>query len=103
MKSRAHAGQLPDILEVFARLEPDGPARRNANFLTGPRIAADAALSRFHLEHTKSTQLNAIAALHRQTHRIKNRIDRHLSLDFGDVGDLRNLVDDIDLDHGVGA
>ena len=56
-------GQLPDILEVFARLEPDGPARRNANFLTGPRIAADAALSRFHLEHAKSTQFNAIAAL----------------------------------------
>jgi hypothetical protein len=55
------------------------------------------------LKDAKSSQLNAVTTLHRQTHRVKNRIDRHLSLDFGDVGDLRNLVDDIDLDHGWDA
>jgi hypothetical protein len=100
VKSRAHAGQLPDILEIFTGLEPDGSAGGNAHFLPRPRIAADAALARLHLKHAKPTQLNTITTLHGETHGIKDCIDCHLSLDFGDVGDLRNLVDDIDLDHG---
>jgi hypothetical protein len=94
---------LPDILEVFAGLEPDGATGRNSDFLACSRIAADAALARLHLKHAKTTQLNTIAALHGETHGIEDRINRHLSLDFGDVGDLRNLVNDIDLDHGWGA
>src|SRR5688572_28352124 len=54
----AHAGRLPDILEVFTRLEPDGAAGRDADFLAGPGVAADAAFPRFHLEHTESPELD---------------------------------------------
>ena len=33
----------------------------------------------------------------------KRGIDRNLSLDLGDIGDFRNFVDDVDLDHAVGS
>src|SRR4051812_20624393 len=40
-------GRSADVLEVFAGLEPDGAAGRDPDFLSGPWIAADAALARF--------------------------------------------------------
>ena len=101
MKIRPHAGELTDILEVFTGLEPDCAAGRDTHFLARPRVAADAPLAGFYLKNAKSSQLNAITALHGESHGVKNSIARHLSLDFGDVGDIRNLIDDVDLDHGV--
>ena len=97
--SCAHAGALTDILEVFTGLEADSPPRRDADFLSGAGVATDAALARFHLEHAKSAKFDTIAALHGEPHRIKYGVDRNLGLDLGDVGDFRNFVDDIDLDH----
>src|SRR5439155_16945360 len=89
----------PDVLKVFARLEADRTAGRDAHFLAGAGVAPDAALARLHLEDPKTAQLDALAALHGGPHRIENGIDRHLSLDLGDVGDFRHFVDDVDLDH----
>ena len=56
-------------------------------------------VARFHLEDTKATQLNAVPTLHRQTHRVEHGIDCYLSFDLGDVRDLRDLVNDVDLDN----
>src|SRR5688572_26524724 len=94
------SGPLTDILEVLAGLEADGAAGWNADFLAGPGIAADPALPGLDLEYAKSAQLDAVPALHRQPHGVEYGVHRHLCLDLGDVGDLGNLVDDIDLDHG---
>ena len=41
----------------------------------------------------------SLAALHGQPHRVEHRIDRHFGFHLGDVGDLRDLVDNVDLDH----
>ena len=91
--------RLADVLQVFARLEPDGPTRRDTHFLAGPRVTADSTLARLDLEDAKAPKLDAIAALHRQPHGVEDSVDRHLSLDLGDVGDFRDFVDDVDLNH----
>src|SRR5512135_1301220 len=67
-----------DVLQVFARLEPDGPARRNAHFLAGPGVAPDAALAGLDLKDAEPSQLDPVAALHRHAHRVEHRIHRQL-------------------------
>src|SRR5258706_11062046 len=96
-------GRLTDVLKILAGLEADRASRRDAHFLTGPRVAADAALPRLHLEHPEAPELNPVAALHRHAHRIEYRVNGYLGLDLGNVCDLRNLVDDVHLDHLLGA
>src|SRR5262245_50055269 len=88
-----------DVLQVLARLEPDGAAWWNPDLLASPRVAADASFARLHLEYAEATQFDAVAALHRHTHGVEYRIDGYLGLDFGDVGHPRDFVDDVDLDH----
>src|ERR1700752_2219069 len=90
---------LPYVLQVFAGLEADGASGRNADFLARAGVAADAALPRLYLKDPEPAQLDAFAALHGGPHRVEHRVDCHLSFDFGDVGDLRHFVDDVDLDH----
>ena len=48
--------RLSDVLEVFARFEADRAPRRNTNFLTSARVAADAALPGLHLEYPDEGQ-----------------------------------------------
>src|SRR5262245_50084392 len=74
---------LADVLEIFTRLEPNGPARRNAHFFPGARIAADAALARLDLKDAEPTELDPLATLHGGPHRIEDRVDRHLGLHLG--------------------
>src|SRR2546423_14485752 len=93
---------LADVLQIFAGFEPDRAPGRNADFLAGPRVAADAALARLHLEDPESAQLDALAALHGDSHRVEDGVDCHLGFDFGDVGNLRHFVHDVDLDHASG-
>src|SRR5581483_665539 len=95
--------RLSDVLEVFTRLEPDRAARRDADFLARSRIAPDAALAGLDLEYPEAAQLDALAALHGDPHRVEHRVDRHLGLDLGDVGDARDFVHDVDLDHCLGS
>src|SRR5262245_33754438 len=96
-------GRLTDVLQVLTGLEADGTSRWDPNFLACARVAADAALARLHLEHPKPAQLNPVAPLHRHPHRIEYCIDGYLGLYLGDIGDLRDLVDDVHLDHPLGA
>src|SRR2546423_11214928 len=95
--------RLADVLQVLAGLEANRAAGRDAHFLAGPRVAADAALARLHLEDSEAAELNPVASLHRHAHRVEHRVDGYLGLDLGNVGDLRNFVDDVDLDHPLGA
>ena len=56
--------RLADILEVFTRLEADGPAGRDAYLLAGARVPPDPALARLDLKHPKAAELDALAPLH---------------------------------------
>src|SRR3990170_3314133 len=67
---------LSDVLEVFARLEPNRPARRNADFLARPGVPADAPLTRLDLKDAKPAKLDALAPLHGGPHRIEDRVNR---------------------------
>ena len=86
-------------MKFLARFEANRFSGRNSDLLARTRIAADTALARLDLKHTEAAELDPFASLHGEPHRIEHRVHRHLGLDLGDVGDLRNLVHDIDLDH----
>src|SRR5262245_4746646 len=75
-------GRLTDILQVLAGLEADSPSRWDADFFTSARVAADAALARFHLEDAETAKLNPVASLHRDPHRVEHRVNGHLGLDL---------------------
>src|SRR5512138_1064068 len=96
-------GRLTDVLQVLAGLEPNCAPGWDANLFTRPGVAADAALAGLYLEHAEAAELNPVASLHRHPHRIEHRVDGYLGLDLGNVSDFRNLVDDVDLDHPLGA
>src|SRR5580765_2570133 len=91
--------RLSDVLEIFARLEANSPAWWNPDFLPGAWVAANAALAGLHLEDAESSKFNALATLHRDSHRIEDGIDSHLGFNLGDVGHLGHFVDDVDLDQ----
>src|SRR5262245_54553459 len=88
-----------DILEVLPGLEPDCSSRRDANLLTRSGVPADPTLAGLDLENAEPAELDSLATLHRQPHRVEHGVHRHLGLDLGDVGDSRHLVDDVNLDH----
>src|SRR5262245_51226603 len=86
--TRASSGEmwpLADVLEILAGLEANRAAGRNANFFSSAGVTADSTLARLHLEDPKAPQFDSFTALHRGAHRVEHCIDRHLSLDFGDV------------------
>src|SRR5690349_10218111 len=78
----SNENRLPDVLQIFTRLEPDGTARRDADFLARAGIAPDAALARLHLEDPESAKLDPFAPLHGHAHRVEHGVHRHLSLDL---------------------
>src|SRR5262245_65547122 len=63
-----------DVLEFLARLESDRPARRNPDFLAGPRVSTDAALSGLDLEHAEAAKLDALAPHHGGAHGVEDRV-----------------------------
>ena len=65
-------------LQLFAWLEANRLARRNRDFLAGARVAADAALARFHHKDAKAAQLDPVATRQCVFHRIEQRVHRLL-------------------------
>ena len=92
-------GSASYILKILPGFESDGPTGGDADLFTGPGVSANAALSWLHLKHAEAAQLDSLAPLHGEPHRVEDRIDSHLSFDLGDVGYFRHLVDDVDFDH----
>src|SRR5262245_50115685 len=92
--------RLLERLQLLTGFESNGLSRRNGNFRTGARIAADAGLARLDVEDAKSPQFNAIALLESLLHGLKDGLDGHFGLGLGDAGTVHNFVDDIELDQG---
>ena len=86
-------------LQVLAGLESHGLSGRNIHFRSGPRISADAGLSRLHGEYAKPAQFNPIARLQGFLHTVENRVDRLLGPGFTDPCSLDDLIDKIEFDH----
>jgi len=86
-------------LQFFARFKPDRFAGGDRNLCSGSRIAADAGLSRSHVEHAKSSQLNTIAASQGLLHALEHGLDSHLGFGLGNAGFCHHFVNDIELNH----
>ena len=84
--SRLVHDSLFDRLQLFARLETHGLARRDGHFGAGARVASDASLARTHVEHAKASQLDAIALGQRALHALEYGFHRHLGFGLGDAG-----------------
>src|ERR1017187_589307 len=88
-----------DRLQFFSRLKAHGLARRNRHFGAGARVASDAGLTRAHVKHAKSAQLDAIAVGQRLLHALKDGFHRQLSLGLSDAGSGHHFVDNVELNH----
>src|SRR5271170_1449579 len=62
-------------LEFFAWLEAHGFAGRNANLLSGARVAANAGFPRLHVEHAEAPEFDAFSAAERVLHGLENGFD----------------------------
>ena len=87
------------LYDCESRLEPDGTPGRDSHFLARPWVTSDATLAGLHLKDPESAQLDTVPTLHGETHGVEHGVNRDLGLDLGDVGDFRDFVDDVDLDH----
>ncbi len=92
-------GVSADVLKIFSGLEADRSPWRYPHFLARPWVASDAALSGLHLENAEPAQFDPFAALHGDSHGVEDGIDSDLGLDFRDLGNFRDFVDNVDLDH----
>jgi hypothetical protein len=88
-----------EALQFLAGLEADGFSRRDADFLTGARIAANAGLARLDAEDPEFAELDALTAPHGVLERFKDGFDGLFGLGTADVCLRYHTVYDIELDH----
>jgi hypothetical protein len=88
-----------ESLKFLAGLETHRFAGRDAYFLAGARISADASLARAHVEHTEAAQLNSLAFAERALHGSKDGFDSLLRLGPAHAGLVNNGIYDIQLNH----
>jgi hypothetical protein len=80
-------------LKLFPGFESDCLSGRNVGDLSGSWVSTDAALSWLYDEHAEAAQFNSLAALKRFFHRLEQRLDGYLGLDFGNSSLIGNLID----------
>ena len=88
-----------DRLQFLSGLEPHGFTRRNADFLPGPRIAADPRLTGFHVEDAEAAKLYALASAEGVFQGFKNGLDRVFGLRAGHARAGDDGVHDVELDQ----
>lgn len=62
-------------VKFLARLEANSLAWSDGDFRTGPRVAADSRLTRAHIEHAKTPQLDPVARSKRLLQALEDRVD----------------------------
>ena len=67
-------------VQFFARLEPDGLARRDAYFRAGSGIPPNPCFAWLHREYAKPPQFNAVTCDQRLLHAVEDGVDRVLRL-----------------------
>jgi hypothetical protein len=86
-------------LQFLAGLEAHRFAWRDADFLTGARIAADAGFARAHVEHTEAAQLDSLAFAERILHGFKDGFDGLFRLGPAHSGLVYDCINNIQLNH----
>jgi hypothetical protein len=86
-------------LQFLAGLEAHRFTGRDADFLAGAGIAADAGLARADVEHTEAAQLNSLALAERILHRFKNGFDGLFRLGPAHAGLIYNGINNVQLNH----
>jgi hypothetical protein len=86
-------------LQLFARLEADGFARRDIDFLTGARVATDARLARLDVEDAETAEFDPASASQGGLQRFKNGFNSLFGLRacYACAGD--DCVHDVELDQ----
>src|SRR5579863_7309774 len=93
------AGGSSERLQFLAGLEAHGFAGRDADFLAGARIAADAGLARAHVEYSEAPQLDTLALAERIFHCSKDGFDGLFSLGSAYACLGYNGIHNIQLNH----
>src|SRR5262249_17509085 len=86
-------------LQVLAGFETHGFSGRDIHFRTGPRVSADAGLTRLYREHAEAPQLNPIIGLERVLHAIEDGIHCLFCFGLAHSRTLNDLVYKIEFDH----
>jgi hypothetical protein len=86
-------------LQFLAGLEAHRFARRDADFLAGARVAANAGLARAHVEHTEAAQLYSLAFAERVFHGSKDGFDGLFRLGPAHAGLGYDCIYDVQLNH----
>jgi hypothetical protein len=95
----ARSEKILESLQFLAGLEAYGFSGRNADFLAGARIAADAGLARAHVEHTEAPQFDSFAFAESVLHGFKDGLDGLFGLGAAYSGLVYDRVYDVQLDH----
>jgi hypothetical protein len=82
-------------VKVFARLEADGAAWRDADFGSGARVASYAGFARPYVEDAETAQFDAVAAGEGALEAFKDSFDGGLGFDAGQSGTLNYLMYDV--------
>jgi hypothetical protein len=93
------ANRASEGLQFLAGLEAHGFAGRNADFLAGARIAADASLAWTHIKHTEASQLDSFSFSERVLHRFKHSFDRLFGLGPAHSGLIYDSIYNVQLNH----
>jgi hypothetical protein len=88
-------------MQLFAWLEANRFAGRDADFGAGAGIAADARLAGPHVEHAKAAQLNALALSQSALQGFKDGIDGGFRLIALEAGTLNHLVNNVLFYQGI--
>ena len=88
-------------VKLFARLEANGLARRDADFRSGPGVAANARLAGPDAEDAEAAQFNAVAGCQSLFEALKDGVHGGFRFGAGQPGALNDVMNDILLDQCV--
>jgi hypothetical protein len=86
-------------MEIFAGLEANGLAGRDADFGTCAGVATDTGLSWFNGEDAEASQLDSVALGKSALHGLKDGIDGRLGFDAREPGAFDDTLNEILLDQ----
>src|SRR5271157_209790 len=88
-------------MELFAGFEANGFAGGDAHFLACARIATDARLAGFDVEHAEAPQFNAVALREGTLHGFKDRLDSDLGFGLGKARTSNHRANDVQFDQAI--
>ena len=86
-------------LQFLAGFESYSLAGRDADFLAGARISADAGLAGTHIKNAEPPQFNALALRQRSLHALKDCFHSHFSFCLGNSRAIDYFVDDVEFNQ----